>query len=79
MLLAGLLDLGVPRDVIDAPLAQLGLKDLVRLDLEETRNGGLRGRRLSVVGLETDPPHRHWTEIRTQLERSSWSPGSSRR
>ncbi|MBA4732924.1 MAG: DUF111 family protein, partial [Synechococcus sp.] len=60
MLLAGLLDLGVPRDVIEAPLAQLGLKDLVRLDLEETRSGGLRGRRLSVVGLEPDPPHRHW-------------------
>ncbi len=74
MLLAGLLDLGVPRDVIDAPLAQLGLKDLVRLDLEETRSGGLRGRRLSVVGLEPDPPHRHWAEIRTQLERSSLEP-----
>ena len=74
MLLAGLLDLGVPMDVIETPLAQLGLKDRVRLDLEETRSGGLRGRRLSVVGLESDPPHRHWAEIRSQLQNASLEP-----
>ena len=74
MLLAGLLDLGVPMDVIEPPLAQLGLKDRVRLDLEETRSGGLRGRRLSVVGLESDPPHRHWAEIRSQLQNASLAP-----
>ena len=74
MLLAGLLDLGVPMDVIEPPLAQLGLKDRVRLDLEETRSGGLRGRRLSVVGLESDPPHRHWAEIRSQLQNASLEP-----
>ena len=74
MLLAGLLDLGVPMDVIETPLAQLGLKDRVRLDLEETRSGGLRGRRLSVVGLESDPPHRHWAEIRSQLQNAPLEP-----
>ena len=74
MLLAALLDLGVPLEVIKAPLAQLGLKDLVRLDVEETRSGGLRGRRLNVVGLEPDPPHRHWAEIRDRLQNSSLEP-----
>ena len=74
MLLAALLDLGVPLEVVKAPLAQLGLKDLVRLDVEETRSGGLRGRRLSVVGLEPDPPHRHWAEIRDRLQNSSLEP-----
>ena len=74
MFLAGLLDLGVPMDVIETPLAQLGLKDRVRLDLEETRSGGLRGRRLSVVGLESDPPHRHWAEIRSQLQNAPLEP-----
>ena len=74
MLLAALLDLGVPLEVIKAPLEQLGLKDLVRLDVEEARSGGLRGRRLNVVGLEPDPPHRHWAEIRDRLQNSSLEP-----
>ena len=74
MLLAALLDLGVPLEVIKAPLAQIGLKDLVRLDVEETRSGGLRGRRLNVVGLEPDPPHRHWAKIRDRLQNSSLEP-----
>ena len=67
MLLSGLLDLGVPMAEIDGPLEQLGLKGLVRLDLEEARSGGLRGRRLTVAGLETDPPHRQWTDIRQRI------------
>ena len=67
MLLSGLLDLGVPMAEIDGPLEQLGLKGLVRLDLEEARSGGLRGRRLTVAGLEKDPPHRQWTDIRQRI------------
>ena len=46
----------------------------MRLDVEETRSGGLRGRRLNVVGLEPDPPHRHWAEIRDRLQNSSLEP-----
>ena len=45
MLLAGLLDLGVPMDVVEQPLHQLGLSALVRLDIREDRSEGLRGRR----------------------------------
>ena len=56
MLLAGLLDLGVPMAVVEESLRQIGIVDLVRLDLREDRNGGLRGRRLDVValGIEDD-------------------------
>ena len=67
MLLAALLDLGVPMDVVEHPLHQLGLSELVRLDIREDRSEGLRGRRLHVQGLEQDPPHRRWTEIRGRI------------
>lgn len=74
MLLAALLDLGVPMAVVEASLAQIGLAGLVRLDLREERSGGLRGRRLTVTGLESDPPHRHWGEIQARIQQSTLHP-----
>ena len=74
MLLAALLDLGVPMAVVEASLAQIGLAGLVRLDLREERSGGLRGRRLTVTGLESDPPHRHWGEIQARIQQSTLYP-----
>jgi len=74
MLLAALLDLGVPMAVVEASLAQIGLEGLVRLDLREERSGGLRGRRLTVTGLESDPPHRHWGEIQARIQQSTLHP-----
>ena len=74
MLLAALLDLGVPMAVVEASLAQIGLEGLVRLDLREERSGGLRGRRLTVTGLESDPPHRHWGEIQARIRQSTLHP-----
>ena len=71
MLLAGLIDLDVPLDVIERPLVALGLAGLYRLEVEEARSGGLRGRRVSVHGLESDPPHRHWAELRDQIQNAS--------
>ena len=71
MLLAGLIDLGVPLDVIEGPLAALGLAGMYRLDVREARSGGLRGRRVAVEGLEPDPPHRHWAEIRRQIHEAA--------
>ncbi len=67
MLLAGLLDLGVPISAIEEPLNSLGLAGCYRIDVVEARSGGLRGRRVSVTGLETQPPHRHWADIRQQI------------
>ena len=67
MLLAGLLDLGVPISAIEEPLNSLGLAGGYRIDVVEARSGGLRGQRVSVTGLETQPPHRHWADIRQQI------------
>ena len=67
MLLAGLLDLGIPISAIEAPLNSLGLEGCYRIDVEESRSGGLRGQRVSVTGLEAQPPHRLWSDIRQQI------------
>ena len=67
MLLAGLLDLGVPISAIEEPLNCLGLAGCYRVDVVEARSGGLRGQRVSVTGLEAQPPHRHWADIRQQI------------
>ena len=74
MLLAGLIDLGVPLDVIESPLAALGLSGRFRLEVLEARSGGLRGRRVAVQSLEPDPPHRHWAEIRDLIQNASLDP-----
>ena len=73
MLLAALLDLGVPEAVIAEPLTALGLTGRYRLRLEERRSGGLRGRHLEVEALEREPGHRPWGLLREQLESAPWS------
>ncbi len=70
MLLAALLDLGVPEAVVSEPLAALGLAGAYRLEIEERRSGGLRGLHLAVRLLEQEPPRRHWSRLRVQLERA---------
>ena len=74
MLLAALFDLGVPLAVVEEPLRQIGILDSVRLDLCEGRSGGLRGQRLDVVALETDPPHRQWSDIRERIRSAGLAP-----
>ena len=66
MLLAGLLDLGVPISAIEEPLNSLGLAGRYRIDVVEARSGGLRGQRVSVTGLESQPPHRHTDPLPAQ-------------
>lgn len=73
MLLAALLDLGVPTSVIDEPLAALGLAGCYRLCLEERRSGGLRGLHLQVQSLEAQPPERHWQELQQLLRQAPWA------
>ena len=68
MLLAALLDLGVPEAVIEAPLADLGLAGFYQLRIEERRSAGLRGLSITVTALEPDPPHRQWADIRHRIE-----------
>jgi len=71
MLLAALLDLGLPESVIHAPLEALGLAGLYRLDREERRSAGLRGLALKVVALEPQPGHRLWGDLRQQLQQAA--------
>ena len=72
MLLAALLDLGLPQAEIDSPLAALGLAGTYRLELEERRSGGLRGLHLEVVSLERQPAQRLWGSLRGQLQEAAW-------
>jgi uncharacterized protein (TIGR00299 family) protein len=72
MLLAALLDLGLPQEEIDGPLDALGLAGTYRLELEERRSGGLRGLHLEVVSLEPQPAHRRWASLRGQLQEAPW-------
>ena len=67
MVLAALLDLGLPQGVIDTPLAALGLAQAYRLVVDERRSAGLRGLHLEVELREVSPPHRHWGDLRQQI------------
>lgn len=79
MLLAALLDLGLPQAVVDAPLAALGFDGRYRLELEQRRSGGLRGLHLEVRALEAEPPHRHWDALRELIASAPLQPDLQRR
>ena len=68
MLLAACFDLGVPRAVVEEPLASLGLAGAYQLTVEETSSGGLRGLRLQVSASGDRQPHRRWGDLRAQIE-----------
>ena len=72
MLLAALLDLGVPQRVIDEPLAALGSQSSYRLNCSNGSSAGLRGQQLVVELVEASPPHRHWAELKPQLQAAAW-------
>ena len=74
MLLAALFDLGLPEDVLHAPLAALELTGRYRLQLQERRSGGLRGLHLEVEPLESEPSHRHWRELRQRIAAAPLEP-----
>ncbi|MFZ9900482.1 MAG: LarC family nickel insertion protein, partial [Vulcanococcus sp.] len=79
MLLAALLDAGLPQAVVQEPLAALGLADAYRLELEERRSGGLRGLHLAVALLEEQPHHRHWGTLREQIASAALEPALKER
>ena len=74
MLLAALFDLGLPEEVLHAPLAALELTGRYRLQLQERRSGGLRGLHLDVEPLESEPAHRHWGELRQRIAAAPLEP-----
>ena len=74
MLLAALLDLGVPLSVIEEPLTALGLAGQFRLVLEERRSGGLRGLHLEVECLGGESVPRRWRELQPLLAAAPLEP-----
>ncbi|MEB3195189.1 MAG: LarC family nickel insertion protein [Cyanobacteriota bacterium] len=72
MLLAALLDAGVPEAVIHSPLEALGLEGTYRIEREERRSGGLRGMHLEVTPLDAQPHHRPWGPLRQQILQAPW-------
>ncbi len=79
MLLAALLDLGLPEEIIHLPLAALGLEGRYRLRIEERRSAGLRGLHLAVEALEEQPPHRPWGALREQILAAPLAPELQRK
>jgi uncharacterized protein (TIGR00299 family) protein len=79
MLLAALLDLGVPEAVLHHPLEALDLAGRYRLVVEERRSGGLRGLHLAVESLEHEPPHRAWGELRQLITAAPLDPALRQR
>jgi len=72
MLLAALLDLGVPEAVLLDPLRALGLGEAFRFSVDAARSGGLRGLRVNVLPLEALPPQRHWRQLQPLLQAAPW-------
>ena len=64
MLLAALLDLGVPKDFVESSIKSLPLVHDLQLNTEEDKSYGIRGLRVSLEGGSEPLSPRRWTEIR---------------
>ena len=64
MLLGALLDLGVPKQVIEQPLIDLGLKDLYHLEFKESKSSSIRGISVKVENIDRSPFKRTWRSIK---------------
>ena len=64
MLLGALYDLGVPKQVMEQPLIDLGLEDQYTLEFEETKSCSIRGIKAKVGGIELKPIKRDWKSIK---------------
>ena len=63
MLLGALFDLGVPKQVIEQPLIDLGLKDLYHLEFKESKSSSIRGIRVKVENIDRSPFKRTWRSV----------------
>ena len=64
MLLGAFYDLGVPKQVIEQPLFDLGLKDLYNLEFKESRSSSIRGIRVKVENNDRSNFKRTWRSIK---------------
>ena len=52
MLLGAFYDLGVPKQAIEQPLIDLGLKDLYNLEFKESKSHSIRGIKANVENID---------------------------
>ena len=52
MLLGAFYDLGVPKNVIEQPLIDLGLKDLYQIDFKKSKSCSIRGIKAKVDNID---------------------------
>ena len=64
MLLGALFDLGVPKQVIEQPLIDLGLVDLYHLEFKESKSCSIRGIEVKVKSIDCSPIKRTWRSIK---------------
>ncbi len=64
MLLGAFYDLGVPKNVIEQPLIDLGLKDLYQLEFKESKSCSIRGIKAKVENIDPSTIKRNWRSIK---------------
>ncbi len=64
MLLGAFYDLGVPREVIEQPLTDLGLKDLYNLEFKQSKSCSIRGIKSKVDNIDCLSIKRTWGSIK---------------
>ena len=64
MLLGAFYDLGVPKQVIEQPLIDLGLKDLYHLEFAESKSSSIRGISAKVENIDCGSIKRTWRSIK---------------
>ena len=64
MLLGAFYDLGVPKEVIEKPLFDLGLDNLFHLDFKESKSYSIRGIKAKVENIESSSIKRTWRSIK---------------
>ena len=64
MLLGAFYDLGVPKEVIEKPLIDLGLTNLFNLEFKESQSCSIRGIKVKIENIECAPTTRNWRSIK---------------
>jgi len=64
MLLGAFYDLGVPKEVFEQPLVDLGLKERYSLEFEESKSCSIRGIKVRVKNKDSQPIKRNWKTIK---------------
>ncbi len=64
MLLGAFYDLGVPKEVIEQPLIDLGLKDLYHLEFRESKTCSIRGIKVRIKNVDSSSIKRNWRSIK---------------